>query len=81
MKHNNGFDAITLMARKTADGEFPVMFSDNIHSNCSHFRTSSPIIATHYLNFTVASAIAASMAPISQNLTTTCVSGHPFCWK
>ncbi len=34
-----------------------------------------------YLSFTVASAIAASIAPISQNRTTTCDSVHPFFWK
>jgi len=34
-----------------------------------------------YLNLTVASAIAASMAVISQNLTTTFGSAQPFIWK
>lgn len=34
-----------------------------------------------YRSFTVASAIAASMAPMSQNRTTTCVSVHPFSRK
>ena len=39
------------------------------------------INALTHRNFTVASAIAASIAPISQNLTTTCDSVQPFRWK
>ena len=37
--------------------------------------------AESYRSFTVASAIAASMAVMSQNLVTTCVSVHPLRWK
>ena len=41
----------------------------------------APRLLLSHLSFTVASAIAASMAPTSQKRTTTCVSLHPFSWK
>ena len=39
---------------------------------------SNPRLTHFHLNFTVASAIAASMAPMSQKRTTTWFSVHPF---